>query len=283
MVFNIHEAIVFVEYLLKCLERQQDVPEEKEEVCIYIGKKNNFHGGNGIVGAQVPLGTGIALGCKQKRDNSLCVTIYGDGAANQGQVFESFNMAKLWNLPVIYVVENNRYGMGTSAERASAVTDFYTRGDYVPGIRIDGMDILAVREATRFAADHCRSGKGPIVFEVLTYRYHGHSMSDPGISYRSQTEVQEVRNQYDPLRKVSKWLVDNKWMTEDQIREVEKDVKQSVENDAKDSLNDPELKNEELVTDIFATGPPPFVRFSDYANSIVDGKKRIKDIYPEYA
>ena len=144
----------------------------------------NFYGGNGIVGAQVPLGAGLAFAHKYKGDGGVSFALYGDGAAQQGQVFESYNIAKLWDLPVVFICENNHYGMGTSQERSSASQSFFTKGDYIPGILVDGMDIISVREATKFAIDYCGSGKGPLVYEIATYRYHGHSMSDPGTSYR---------------------------------------------------------------------------------------------------
>jgi len=238
---------------------------------------NNFYGGNGIVGAQVPVGTGIALASKQKGDGSCVVTAFGDGAANQGQVYESFNMAQLWKLPVIYLCENNRYGMGTAAHRAAAVTDFFTRGDYVPGIAVDGMDVLAVREAMRFAAWHARN-EGPIVMEALTYRYHGHSMSDPGVSYRTPDEVSEIRQQYDPLRKVRGWITENEIMSDGDLKKLEKDIRKQVETEAKEALMDRELDSSELVLDIYTTGPPPFVRYSDYEDSVVAGKTMVRDM-----
>uniref|UniRef100_A0A095AK54 pyruvate dehydrogenase (acetyl-transferring) n=1 Tax=Schistosoma haematobium TaxID=6185 RepID=A0A095AK54_SCHHA len=183
----------------------------------------DFYGGNGIVGAQVPLGVGIALRMKHRGEKFVSVTLYGDGAANQGQVFEAFNIAKLWNLPVIFICENNKYDMGTSVQRSSANTNYYTRGDYIPGLWVDGMDILTVREATRFAADWCRSDKGPILLETETYRYHGHSMSDPGTSYRTREEVQSMRRGRDPIALFQKSIVDNGLCTQDEVKEYQQE------------------------------------------------------------
>ncbi|ETO30617.1 hypothetical protein RFI_06500, partial [Reticulomyxa filosa] len=235
-------------------------------------------------------------------------------AANQGQVYEAYNMAKLWKLPVIYLVENNQYGMGTSIERASAVTQFYTRGDYIPGIQVDGMNMLAVREAIRHARHHCVSGNGPIVVEAMTYRYHGHSMSDPGNITFSHLfkpshfyvciciyvviaamslfflffifyffEKKEYRSRFDPIRKVRNWITEHKWMDENELKSLDAEIRKKVEDEAKDAEGDRMLTKEELVTDIYSQGPPSFVRYGDYADSIIDGKKRVKDVYPEYA
>jgi pyruvate dehydrogenase E1 component alpha subunit len=214
----------------------------------------NFYGGNGIVGAQVPLGAGIALAHKYKGDNNICISLYGDGAANQGQLFEAYNMAKLWDLPCIFVCENNGFGMGTSAERASASTTYYTRGDYVPGLWVDGMDVLAVKEATRFARDYVLKN-GPILIETATYRYHGHSMSDPGTSYRTRDEIQEVRQKRDPIGKFSDVIVNSGVVTKEEIKKIEDDIKKEVADAAELSKTDPELPPEELYTYIFSDPP----------------------------
>ncbi|XP_038563793.1 pyruvate dehydrogenase E1 subunit alpha 1a [Micropterus salmoides] len=220
----------------------------------------NFYGGNGIVGAQVPLGAGVALACKYLGNNELCVSLYGDGAANQGQIFETYNMAALWKLPAIFICENNRYGMGTSVERAAASTDYFKRGDYIPGLRVDGMDVLCVREATKFAADHCRSGKGPILMELQTYRYHGHSMSDPGISYRTREEIQEVRGKSDPISLLKDRMLSNNMASVEELKEIDVEVRKEIEDAAQFATTDPEPPLEELCNHMFYNNPPVEVR-----------------------
>jgi len=212
----------------------------------------NFYGGNGIVGAQVPLGAGIAFAHQYKEDGGVNFSLYGDGAANQGQLAEAFNLAKLWNLPAVFICENNHYGMGTSEDRHAASTEFYKRGDYIPGMWIDGMDILAVREATRFAIDYCSvQKKGPLVFEISTYRYHGHSMSDPGTSYRTRDEVQEVRQTRDPITGFRDRLVGAELAEVSELKAIEIEVKKSVDADVKKAKSDPEINSEELFYDIY--------------------------------
>ncbi|XP_017772538.1 PREDICTED: probable pyruvate dehydrogenase E1 component subunit alpha, mitochondrial isoform X2 [Nicrophorus vespilloides] len=220
----------------------------------------NFYGGNGIVGAQVPLGTGVALAMKYQKIDGVCVSLYGDGAANQGQVFEAYNMAKLWNLPCIYVCENNGYGMGTSSERAAASTSYYSRGDYIPGIWVDGMDVLAVREATKFAVEHCTSGKGPIILEAATYRYSGHSMSDPGTSYRTRDEIQEVRQTRDPITSFKEKIVASNLVTPEELKKLETEIRVAVDEATKKAKTDKEVPMEELTGDIYATTYEPKIR-----------------------
>lgn len=211
----------------------------------------HLYGGAGIVGAQVPIGAGLAFALKYKGTDGVCCAVYGDGAANQGQIFEAFNMTKLLNTPVIYVVENNGYGMGTPAERSSASIDYYTRGDYVPGIWVDGMDVLAVREATRFAVEYCSSGKGPIVLDLATYRYTGHSLSDPGTTYRTREEVQEVRKTSDPINLFKEKILNSGLATEGQLSEIVAEVKKEVDAAAAKAVTDRNINVEELTWDVY--------------------------------
>jgi len=190
----------------------------------------------------------------------VCYSLFGDGAANQGQIFEALNMAKLWDLPCVFICENNGYGMGTSVERASASTEYYTRGDYVPGIWVDAMDVLAVREATRFVGDYCRSGQGPLVMELTTYRYHGHSMSDPGTSYRTREEIQEVRKTRDPITGFKEKIVSAGLATEDELKAMEKDVRKEVDDAQAFAMKDVEPPVELLYTDIYANTPDLVIR-----------------------
>jgi len=210
----------------------------------------NFYGGNGIVGAQVPVGAGVALANKYLGNGGICLSFYGDGAANQGQIFEAYNMAKLLNLPAVFVCENNGYGMGTSVDRASASTDYYTRGDYVPGIHVDGMDVLSVREAVKFAQEYCPEN-GPLVFEIATYRYSGHSMSDPGTSYRTREEIQEVRQTRDPIMLWREAAVGAGLLDAAELKKVDQDVRKEVEAAVKVAKTDKELPVEDLATDVY--------------------------------
>ncbi|TGZ75259.1 hypothetical protein CRM22_000483 [Opisthorchis felineus] len=200
----------------------------------------DFYGGNGIVGAQVPLGAGVALAMKYRKQANVCVDMYGDGAANQGQVFEAFNLAKLWKLPVIFLCENNKYGMGTADCRSSACIDYYTRASYIPGLWVNGMDVLAVREAIRFCRNWIMAGNGPIVFEAETYRYFGHSMSDPGTSYRTRDEIDLVRKQRDPINLFSQSVISAGLLTDAEVKEINAVVKKEVAQDRDQAETTPE-------------------------------------------
>ncbi|ATN34291.1 pyruvate dehydrogenase (acetyl-transferring) E1 component subunit alpha [Rhizobium sp. ACO-34A] len=216
-----------------------------------FSKEKNFYGGHGIVGAQVSLGTGLAFANHYRDNGQVSVAYFGDGAANQGQVYESFNMAELWKLPVIYVIENNRYAMGTAVSRASAQTNFSQRGVSfnIPGIQVDGMDVRAVRAAGEQAAEYCRTGKGPVILEMMTYRYRGHSMSDPA-KYRSKDEVQKMRSEHDPIEQVRNRLLEKGWASEEELKQIDKDVRDIVADSADFAQADPEPDASELYTDI---------------------------------
>jgi pyruvate dehydrogenase E1 component alpha subunit len=218
-----------------------------------FSREKNFFGGHGIVGAQVPIGTGLGFAHRYREDGYISVTYLGDGAINQGQVYESFNMASLWKLPVVYVIENNRYGMGTAVSRASARTDLFHRGvPYgIPGEQVDGMDVVAVHEAGLAAAEHTRSGRGPIILEMLTYRYRGHSMSDPA-KYRSKEEVDRMRSEHDPIAHLRQRLLDEHQADEAELRQIEKRARDVVTEAAQFAQDCPEPDPSELWTDVLA-------------------------------
>ena len=215
--------------------------------------EKDFYGGHGIVGAHVPIGTGLAFAHAYRGSGGVCLTYFGDGAANQGQVYEAFNMAALWTLPVVYIIENNRYAMGTSVERSAAQSDFFRRGTHfgVPGKQVDGMDVLAVREAGAEAVAACRSGGGPVLLEVLTYRYRGHSMSDPA-TYRSRDEVSRVREERDPIDRVRGWLLDGGLAREDEIKAIGLEIREIVDDAARHAQASPEPEPSELYADVYA-------------------------------
>jgi len=210
-----------------------------------------FYGGHGIVGAPAPLGTGLAFANKYRENDNICYTYFGDGAANQGQVYESFNMAKLWSLPVLYVIENNKYAMGTSVERSSSTTDLSQRGLSfgIPGEQVDGMDVRAVHAAGKRAAEYVREGNGPMIVEMITYRYRGHSMSDPA-KYRSRDEVQKIRTERDPIELVRNRLTESEQASEDELKQIDKEIRGVVNEAAEFAQQSPEPDPSELWTDV---------------------------------
>ncbi|OZJ01803.1 Pyruvate dehydrogenase E1 component subunit alpha, mitochondrial [Bifiguratus adelaidae] len=217
----------------------------------------SFFGGNGIVGAQVPLGAGIAFAQKYMNNPSVTFALYGDGASNQGQVFEAYNMAKLWDLPCVFVCENNRYGMGTSAARSSASTKYYTRGDYIPGIVVNGMDVLAVKQACAWAKEWTTSGKGPLVMEMSTYRYGGHSMSDPGTTYRTREEIQHMRSTSDPITGLKQRLLELDIISEADLKDIDKQARKSVDEAVAAAKESPEPNTDVLFQWIYQKGTEP--------------------------
>lgn len=218
-----------------------------------FSKEAHFYGGHGIVGAQVPLGAGLAFSDKYKGNGRVTFTYFGDGASNQGQVYETFNMAALWDLPVVFVIENNQYAMGTAQKRSTSTPDIYTRGEAfgIPGEAVDGMDVLAVKDAGERAVAHCRKGKGPYILEVKTYRYRGHSMSDPA-KYRTREEVQKMREERDAIEHVRQMILDGKHASEDDLKAIDKDIKAIVNASADFAKESPLPAVEELWTDIYA-------------------------------
>ncbi|OJI98607.1 hypothetical protein ASPVEDRAFT_125375 [Aspergillus versicolor CBS 583.65] len=218
----------------------------------------SFFGGNGIVGASVPLGAGIAFAQQYNDKRNVTINLFGDGAANQGQVHEAFNMAKLWDLPVIFGCENNKYGMGTSAERSSASTEYYKRGQYIPGLRVDGMDVLAVLSAIKHGKEYVQAGNGPLLYEYATYRFAGHSMSDPGTAYRSREELKAEREN-DPISSFRAKLINWDVFTEDQAREIDRTVRKKVNDGVAEAeaSPEPELKADILFEDTYVRGSEP--------------------------
>jgi pyruvate dehydrogenase E1 component alpha subunit len=214
--------------------------------------EKGFFGGHGIVGAQVPLGTGLAFSNRYRGNDHVCLTYFGDGAANQGQVYESFNMAELWKLPIVYIIENNRYAMGTSITRSSATVDLSKRGlsFNIPGEQVDGMDVRAVKAAGDKVVRWCREGNGPYILEMLTYRYRGHSMSDPA-KYRTRDEVQKVRTEQDPIEQVRNRLLQDKRESEDGLKKIDAEVRDIVNEAAEFATHDPEPDAAELWTDVY--------------------------------
>jgi pyruvate dehydrogenase E1 component alpha subunit len=218
-----------------------------------FSKEKHFYGGHGIVAAQVPIGAGLACADKYLGNDRVTFTYFGDGAANQGQVAETYNMAELWNLPVVFVIENNQYAMGTSVQRATHSPDFWERGAAygIKGEAVDGMDVLAVKAAGEKAVEACRAGNGPYILEVMTYRYRGHSMSDPA-KYRTREEVQEMREKRDAIEHVRQMLLTGKHATEDDLKKIDKEIKDIVNEAAEFSKESPEPALDELWTDIYA-------------------------------
>mmetsp|Transcript_6030 Transcript_6030/g.25236 ORF Transcript_6030/g.25236 Transcript_6030/m.25236 type:complete len:248 (+) Transcript_6030:641-1384(+) len=243
----------------------------------FYNKSHNFYGGQGIVGAQVPVGTGLAFANKYKTPPGermpVAIACYGDGAANQGQIWEAANMAALWKLPMIFVIENNQYGMGTSTPRSSSNTEYYTAGNLIPGMKIDGMNVLSVREGMKAAKEYASTGNGPLYLEFSTYRYHGHSMSDPGTTYRNRDEIAAMRATRDPIDHIKKLLMDYCAATDEELKAIEKDIRADVAAacDRAKASKPPGL--DQLTTNIYldANGKdahPDVVRMPTYQASI---------------
>ena len=216
-----------------------------------FSKSKDFYGGHGIVGAQVPIGAGLAFSNKYKKNKSVSFTYFGDGAANQGQIYETFNMASLWKLPVVFIIENNQYAMGTSIDRASSTQKLFSRGQAfnIPGKLVDGMDVLKVSKATEAAAENCRNGNGPYILEMNTYRYKGHSMSDPA-KYRTREEVQNIKSKKDPIENFQKYLL-KQGVKEDEFKKIDQKIKETISEAAEFAIESSEPELSDLFKDIY--------------------------------
>ncbi|KAF5443216.1 hypothetical protein F2P56_035793 [Juglans regia] len=242
-----------LEIFSELMGRQGGCSKGKGGSMHFYKKEAGFYGGHGIVGAQVPLGVGLAFAQKYSKDGTVAFALYGDGAANQGQLFEALNIAALWDLPAILVCENNHYGMGTAEWRAAKSPAYYKRGDYVPGLKVDGMDVLAVKQACKFAKEHALKN-GPLILEMDTYRYHGHSMSDPGSTYRTRDEISGVRQERDPVERVRKLLLSHDLATEKELKDMEKEIRKEVDVAIAQAKESPMPEPYELFTNVYVKG-----------------------------
>ncbi|CAA6662055.1 unnamed protein product [Spirodela intermedia] len=242
-----------VETFAELMGRRAGCSNGKGGSMHFYKKEGGFFGGHGIVGAQVPLGCGLAFAQKYLREETVTFAMYGDGAANQGQLFEALNISALWDLPAILICENNHYGMGTAEWRAAKSPAYYKRGDYVPGLKVDGMDAFAVKQACKFAKEHALKN-GPIILEMDTYRYHGHSMSDPGSTYRTRDEISNVRQERDPIERVRKLILLHDLASVAELKDIEKEIRKEVDNAIAEAKESPLPDPSELFTDIFVKG-----------------------------
>ncbi|KAL9310111.1 putative pyruvate dehydrogenase (acetyl-transferring) [Arabidopsis thaliana] len=241
------------EVFSELMGRQAGCSKGKGGSMHFYKKESSFYGGHGIVGAQVPLGCGIAFAQKYNKEEAVTFALYGDGAANQGQLFEALNISALWDLPAILVCENNHYGMGTAEWRAAKSPSYYKRGDYVPGLKVDGMDAFAVKQACKFAKQHALE-KGPIILEMDTYRYHGHSMSDPGSTYRTRDEISGVRQERDPIERIKKLVLSHDLATEKELKDMEKEIRKEVDDAIAKAKDCPMPEPPELFTNVYVKG-----------------------------
>jgi pyruvate dehydrogenase E1 component alpha subunit len=270
-------GISVFEILTEMLGKQGGSSKGKGGSMHFYRKKNNFYGGNGIVGDQVPVGVGLAFALKYNKNNTnVAITLYGDGGANQGQVYEAANMASIWNLPMIFYCENNHYAMGTSIQRSSAGGgDFHKKLYNVPGIKFDGQNIFQVREVVKLAKKFALVN-GPIALNCLTYRYHGHSMSDPGSTYRNREEVQEIRKNNDPILNLKKLILDFNAATEEELKDIEKETKQYIEQESEKAESMPEFTAEHILQDVFVKEEKTYFRAPNYEDSIFIKEKLIQ-------